>query len=178
MIIVREMKLEESALLSQIDRSEYIGKIYRQTASGVEESEAGHECGTWDEASLQKLKQRYEEELQAGGKAFGAFEDGLLVGFGVLAHKFRGKDRDRLQLDLMYVTRSHRRMGLGRRIMDEIKKEAVRRGARYLYISSTETESAVHFYRHSGSVPADEIDQELFALEPEDIHMVLKLDDV
>ncbi|GGA45782.1 GNAT family N-acetyltransferase [Paenibacillus physcomitrellae] len=176
MIDVRKMHREESDLLSHIDRSEYIRAIYRQIANGVEERAAGHECTGWDAASLRKLQQRFEEELEAGGAAFGAFEGERLVGFAVLAHQFRGEHKDRLQLDLMYVTRSHRRQGIGRSLMDEVKREAVLRGARYLYISSTETDSAFNFYRDAGSEPTEEVDQELFTLEPEDIHMIISLE--
>lgn len=69
----------------------------------------------------------------------------MLIGFGVLGHQFRGKDKDQLQIDLMYVTKNFRRKGVGKLLMDEFSKEAVTRGAKFLYISSTETESAVNF---------------------------------
>jgi hypothetical protein len=59
--------------------------------------------------------------------------------------------------------------------MNELSKEARSRGAAYLYISSTETESAYNFYKHCGSEITDDVDEELFALEPLDIHMVKKL---
>jgi hypothetical protein len=47
--------------------------------------------------------------------------------------------------------------------------------AKYLYISSMETESAVKFYRSCGSTITSEIDEELFEKEPHDIHMRLTL---
>ncbi|MNR17129.1 hypothetical protein D3C85_1337710 [compost metagenome] len=59
--------------------------------------------------------------------------------------------------------------------MDELKREAISRGAAYLYVSSTETQSAVQFYTHCGSRLTAEVDEELYQLEPEDIHMVIKL---
>ncbi|WP_223067410.1 GNAT family N-acetyltransferase [Paenibacillus caui] len=175
MVLIKAMDINEAERLSEIDRSEYIRKIYRIQAGGIQEVEAGHECGNWDESMLEHIKGRFQFELAQGGKAFGAYDGERLVGFGVLAHRFRGRNRDRLQVDLMYVTRSYRRQGIGSRLMAELKKEAVQRGARYLYISSTETESAVSFYRYSGSELAEEIDKELLALEPEDIHMLIKL---
>jgi len=58
--------------------------------------------------------------------------------------------------------------------LDEISQEARRRGALSLYISSTETESAVNFYRNNGGELTDEMDDELFKLEPKDIHMMIK----
>jgi len=59
--------------------------------------------------------------------------------------------------------------------LDEISQEARRRGALSLYISSTETESAVNFYRKNGGELTPEIDDELFKLEPKDIHMIKRL---
>ncbi|WP_051967779.1 hypothetical protein [Brevibacillus thermoruber] len=41
--------------------------------------------------------------------------------------------------------------------------------------TSTETESAVKFYRSCGSTITSEIDEELFEKEPHDIHMWLTL---
>jgi len=59
--------------------------------------------------------------------------------------------------------------------MNELSKVALSRGAKYLYISSTETESAVNFYRSYGSQITNEVDKELFEKEPEDIHMIKRL---
>ena len=75
----------------------------------------------------------------------------------------------------MYVTRNFRRKGIGKQLMNELSKEAINRGAKFLYISSAETESAVNFYKNFGSKLTDEIDQEPFDLEPNDIHMLKRL---
>ncbi|GIP21642.1 GNAT family N-acetyltransferase [Paenibacillus sp. J22TS3] len=175
MLNYRPMTHEDVELISHIDRSEYIEKIYRMEDGSVKEIPAGHECGTWDQHHLEELKTRYKEQLSDGGYAYGAFDGDRLAGFGVLANKFRGKNQDQLQVDLMYVSRNYRRQGIGRTLMDELKRQALRRGASYLYVSSTETQSAVNFYTHCGSKVTQEVDPELFELEPEDIHMLIKL---
>ncbi|MEK3982837.1 GNAT family N-acetyltransferase [Paenibacillus sp. FSL K6-3166] len=110
-----------------------------------------------------------------GGTAFGAFDGDKLVGFGVLAHMIRGYDNDSLKIDLMYVTREYRRKGIGSLIMESLSTVAIEKGAKHLYISSTETESAVKFYTSHGSAITSEIDLELFEKEPNDIHMIKKL---
>lgn len=175
MITIREMQLMDAGSIQQIDRSERIERIYQMNNGRLIEIDAGHECENWNSGQVQELIQRFKLQLENGGKALGAYDGELLVGFGVLAPTFRGKNNDRLQVDLMYVSRNYRRQGIGSRIMQALGKEAVDRGAKYLYISSTETESAVHFYRHCGSELADDIDPELFELEPKDIHMIKKL---
>lgn len=47
-------------------------------------------------------------------------------------------------------------------MMNELAEEARKRGAKYLYISSTETRSAVSFYKSNGSQLTDDVDPELF----------------
>ncbi|UVI28029.1 GNAT family N-acetyltransferase [Paenibacillus spongiae] len=175
MITFREMHLKDADSIQHIDRSERIERIYRMNNGQLIEIEAGHECENWNAGQVQELIQRLKLQLENGGKAYGAFDGELLIGFGVLACPFRGKNNDQLQVDLMYVSRNYRRQGIGSRIMQALSREAVARGAKYLYISSTESESAVHFYQHCGSELTHEVDPELFELEPEDIHMIKKL---
>jgi N-acetylglutamate synthase-like GNAT family acetyltransferase len=48
-------------------------------------------------------------------------------------------------------------------------------GARRLYVSATPSAPTVEFYQSHGFEPTDEPDAALFALEPDDIHMILEL---
>ncbi|XEC96582.1 GNAT family N-acetyltransferase [Paenibacillus tarimensis] len=177
MIKIREMRLTEADKIKHIDRSERIEAIYRMEAGQLIEERAGHECPNWNDKQTQELITRFTTELNRGGTAYGAFVQERLVGFGVLAGQFRGRNQDRLQVDLMYVTREYRRQGIGTQIMEKLSDEALKRGARYLYISSTETESAVQFYRSNGSELTEDKDTELYEMEPYDIHMIKKLRD-
>jgi ribosomal protein S18 acetylase RimI-like enzyme len=174
-MIVRKMKVEEAEKIKEIDSSERINLIYENSNEGLKEIRTDHECPTWNTRQLDQLLERFRIEISNGGIAYGAFENERLIGFAVLGQKIRGKKKDRLQVDLMYVTRNFRRQGIGKRLMNELSKEAINRGAKFLYISSTETESAVNFYKNYGSELTDELDQELFDLEPNDIHMLKKL---
>ena len=53
---------------------------------------------------------------------------------------------------------------------------ALRRGACRLYISATPSASALGFYLSLGAELADPVDDQLFALESEDVHLVLECD--
>lgn len=175
MVSIIQMKLEDSAKIHDIDRSETIDLIYQCKNGALEEITTAHECANWSKDEYFEIIKRYEYELENGGTAFGAYVGDKLIGFGVLAHKFRGKEQNQLQIDLMYVTREYRRQGIGSRIFDELSKVAINRGAKYLYISSTETVSAVNFYSSYGSTLTSEADEELFEKEPYDIHMIKRL---
>lgn len=175
MITYRIMNLHDVKQLHEVDRSEYIDLIYEVTDEGLVEHKQNHECANWDQQQLQEMQDRYIYELKQGGMAYGAFDGLRLVGFGVLAHQFRGKEQNQLQLDLMYVSRAYRRRGIGTRILTFLSEEAKKRGAQFLYISSTETRSAVSFYQSQGSEMTGEVDEELYTKEPKDIHMIKEL---
>ncbi len=174
-IEIRRMRPEDADRLAEIDRSEVIEAICTIENGQEFWTEAGHECPTWDEQELTQLQDRFRHELQAGGAAYGAYDGERIAGFGVLGHRRLGEQQDMLAVDLMYVSRSYRRQGIGTRLMNVLSEEAASRGAKSLYISSTETASAVNFYRSFGSLDADEPDPELFAREPLDIHMIRPL---
>ncbi|NIK75526.1 ribosomal protein S18 acetylase RimI-like enzyme [Paenibacillus castaneae] len=175
MISYRELLINDIHHIEDIDRSETITYIYKLKGGELQELQASHECPSWDKEAIIELKERLLYELVSGGKAIGAFEADRMVGFGVLAHPFRGAEQNQLQIDLMYVSKAFRRMGIGTEILNQLSDEARKRGAAYLYISSTETQSAVFFYKSNGSQITNEVDPELFEKEPLDIHMLKKL---
>lgn len=176
MVTFQIMSQDQVNRLLDIDRSEYIDIIYEIRNGEMIAIPSEHECPTWTEEMMEGLQKRFEFEIANGGFAVGAFDENKLIGFGVLAYKFRGRDLNQLQVDLMYVTRNYRRQGIGTRIFNQLSVEAKRRGAKYLYISSTETRSAVSFYQSNGSYLATEIDEELYNMEPKDIHMIIELE--
>lgn len=175
MFIFKEVGIEEAEHIRHIDRSERIERLYKLEDGELKEETAGYECSNWGEDDYVEMISRFKHELTNGGTAYGAYDREKLVGFGVLGYKLRGKDKDQLQVDLMYVSREYRRMGIGKKIMELLSEAAKIRGAKYLYISSTETDSAVNFYSSLGSRLTKEVDKELFEKEPLDIHMVKKL---
>ncbi len=73
------------------------------------------------------------------------------------------------------MSRDSRRTGIAGRLVAELRAETLRRGARRLYISATPSESALGFCLSLGAEPAAPVDEWLFALEPEDVHLVLGL---
>ena len=169
------LTIADAGKLAEIDRSEQIELVYVMQEGKLVETPAAHDCPNWDEATLQALQARFTHELEQGGAAIGAFSGNTLAGFGLLAHQWRGESRDQLQVDLLYVSRNFRRRGIGSHIMQLLCGEAKSRGARFLYVSSTETGSAVNFYKRHGSELAARPDPELFDKEPKDIHMLIAL---
>jgi predicted N-acetyltransferase YhbS len=113
------------------------------------------------------------KHLAAGATMIGAFDGDKLVGIGLLTPEIRPR---LAQLAYLYVSAPHRREGIatatGRRLLDQAR----RMGAESVYVSATPSQSAVEFYRSLGFAPVAEPLPELYAREPDDIHMIVRLD--
>jgi len=73
------------------------------------------------------------------------------------------------------VSRAYRRQGIGAALAGKVIAKARTDGARILYVSSAPTRGTVEFYQSLGFRPTDAVNEELFQLEPEDIHMTMEL---
>jgi len=121
----------------------------------------------------------YTPILQAchdnGGWLHALFDGLRLVSAAALENRFIGRRGDQLQLRFLHVDRAYRGQGLGRHQFALAAAQAIQRGAKSLYVSATPSRHTVDFYLGLGCTVTTEPDPELFALEPEDIHLVCPL---
>jgi GNAT superfamily N-acetyltransferase len=113
--------------------------------------------------------------LLQNGHVFGAFHEDKLVGVASLENKKRGTHLDFLKMDILYVNAAQRGQGIGARLVGLCAEKALQLGAKKLYVSATPTHATVDFYLKHGATLTSEIVAELYALEPEDIHLELKV---
>lgn len=76
------------------------------------------------------------------------------------------------QLDALFVDKDHRQQGIAAHLTKLLEEQARADGHKRLYVSATESKSAVGFYTSQGFIPTQDTHPELFALEPNDIHMI------
>jgi GNAT superfamily N-acetyltransferase len=95
-----------------------------------------------------------------------------VVGFAVVRFDLTPRTD---QLVALFVDAMHRRSGVASALVDEAVRRSRRRRARTLYVSAAPSDSAVPFYLARGFVPTRDPNPELYALEPDDIHMLLAL---
>jgi N-acetylglutamate synthase-like GNAT family acetyltransferase len=123
---------------------------------------------TWN-----RFIEEWTQILHEGGQAWGAYTpQHRMVGIIVLRHRLT-EAMD--QLAALFVSRNYRRTGIARELTRRLIQTARASGARRVYVSATPSPSAVGFYRSQGFALADTVHPELFAREPEDIHLVLEL---
>jgi len=167
----RELHREEIERVWNIDRSEVTENVYHVENGTLVLRPEHHDLTGWPPGEAEKYTPILLDCFDRGGWFYGAFDDTELIGAVVLDSKWIGKHKDQLQLKFLHVSSSYRNRGLGTELFELGKGTARERKARRLYISATPSENTVNFYLRLGCAVAREPEPDLFALEPEDIHL-------
>lgn len=168
---IRLLQRDEIPLIWQIDRREVIENIYFLQDGNLVLKPDYFDVQGWPLGEAELYTPMLLDCYDRGGTFWGAFENDILAGVSILESKFIGAQEDTLQLKFLHVSRDCRKQGLGTRLFNLAIEKAKMLGAKKLYISATPSENTVNYYSRLGCVLATEIDPELFALEPEDIHL-------
>lgn len=171
----REMRREEAVRLSEVDRSEVVEYIYYFRNGKLELEKESYDIKAWDNKELSSFINRIYDLHDRQGYIFGAFDGERIVGLVAIDSKLLGRNKDQLKLDMLYISSSYRGKGIGRNLVEICKVKAKELGASKLYISATPFKNTVDFYMRIGSKLTGEINEELFELEPYDIHLDLEL---
>ncbi len=170
-MLIRELQRDEIEKIWEIDRGEVINNIYYHEDGALVLRPEYYEMQGWPAGESEKYNPIFTDCYNRGGYFYGAYVLMDLVGAAILENKFIGIQKDQLQLKFLHVDRFFRNQGIGKTLFDTTIKKAKELGALQLYISATPSENTINFYLHLGCTVTKNIDSELFAFEPEDIHL-------
>ncbi len=170
-MIIRELARQEIEQIWAIDRREVIDNVYYLHDGQLVLQPEHYDMQGWPSGAPETYAPSLYDCFDRGGTFYGAFVNSELVGVAVLESRLIGEHKDQLQLTFLHVSQAHRKMGLGRVLFEKAAEKAKAMNARRLYISATPSENTVDFYLRLGCALARQVDPELFALEPEDIHL-------
>jgi len=168
---IRPLTRSEVPYIWQIDRSEVIDYVYYLRDGKLVLEPEHYDMHGWPQGEPEHITPLLLDCFDHGGYFWGAFARDLLVGTSVLENRFIGVEKDTLQLKFLHISNPFRKQGLGKKLFLLAAEKARELGAKKMYISATSSENTVNFYLGSGCVLATEIDRELYALEPDDIHL-------
>lgn len=176
-MVLRTLQNSEIDLIWQhISRRELITQMYIQNHQHLELVDCFFDVQHWDSYHLEndppKLKQLYEQSALFIG-AFDASEK--LVGVSVVSNQIISDYPHAKLLHYFYVDADQQGKGIGAKLMQAAKESAKQLGAKQLYISATPSQRTVDFYIKHGAQPLSAPDQQLWQLEPEDIHLLCAL---
>lgn len=171
----RLLKKEEIKRVGEIDRTEIIEYIYYYKEGKLELVKEFCEIKKWSPEEEQIHISSLTDIYHRGGFIFGAFDGSSIVGIIALDNEFIGRNKDQLNLAGLWVSNHYRKRGVGKTLVALVKEKAKEMGAKKLYVSATPSENTVHFYLNRGFELAKEVNEKLYELEPEDLHMECKL---
>ncbi|NLG49093.1 MAG: GNAT family N-acetyltransferase [Chloroflexi bacterium] len=173
----RTLSRAEIGQLAQLDRTETVERIYYPRDGTLVLEQEHWDVPDWSAAEKQQRIAELQALYDRGATFWGAYHQSLLVGMAALEHRPLPSGVRRLNLAGLWVSRAYRGQGVGRALVRLAAQAARTRGARTLYVSATPSEHTIHFYLSVGFRLAALIDPELFAREPEDIHLEWNLQD-
>jgi len=176
-VIVTRLPHEAISRVGEIDRSEHITKGYVFKNGVLESQQVDWKVPRWSDDpsrgfSIRARIEEWKPLLEDNGILLGALDGDTLTGIAILRPEL---SEGMAQLAALYVDRKYRRKGVATGLAAEVERLAREGGAAKLYVSAIPSESAVGFYLKRGFTPTEDVDEDLFALEPDDIHMIKPL---
>jgi GNAT superfamily N-acetyltransferase len=170
---IRRLARTELSRVVEIDRTERIDLVYEQRGTELVERRGNWSASAWDpdghgEHSVEAQRHALEHYADAGAVALGAFLAGRLVGIGVVVPHLRPAIA---QLAFLHVSKAFRAVGIGSSLSEGLEQMARGAGDSEMVVSATPSENTVRFYLGRGYELMAQPLPELFALEPEDVHM-------
>lgn len=169
----RQLVAADLARIGEIDRTERIDVLYVQHGTRLEELAGDWSSPPWKpegqgEHSVAAQQASLESLTESGAIALGAFDGDRLVGIGVLVPHLRSGVS---QLAYLHVSDGYRASGIGSLLSDQLERMAIGGGHSMIVVSATPSQNTVRFYRARGYELMAEPLPELYALEPEDVHL-------
>jgi GNAT superfamily N-acetyltransferase len=171
----RILKREEIEKVRDIDRSEIVQEDYYLKDGQLTLKKVFYDIKGWDPSELEENIKHLYDIYDRKGTLFGAFDGDQLIAISALESRFIGRKKDQLQLYFHHVDSHYRHKGLGGKLLKQVTEKAKKLGTKKLYISATPSKNTIDFYMHMGCKLTSELNPKLYRLEPEDIHLELKI---
>jgi ribosomal protein S18 acetylase RimI-like enzyme len=170
-ITIRRLSENDLHLAQGIDVSEDGQSLYRYSNGELITEPFEWHRPVWDAREWEDKITKWAQELR-WDVVIGAFDGAPMIGMASLRYQLT---ETVAQLVSLHVSRAYRRHGVATRLVQELMQLARQRNARELYVSANRSASAIGFYTRHGFAPTAHVNQRLYDLEPEDIHMTLTL---
>lgn len=150
-----------------------ITKFVKYMDKGVLKEKPDFFVEEWDSKKLLSVTETLRRIVAEGGKLIIASFNNQVKGFVLLESNIFFDEY--LNMPYIHVDSEFRGLGIGRELFSLIEKEALKLGAKKLYISGHPAVETQKFYQKMGCVLAKKINQKLYELEPLDIQLEKEL---
>lgn len=161
--------------LDNFIRTQHVTHCWRKNDSGELALAPASFTDDWDLARRREVAQEILTQIDGNGFAYGAFCEGEVVGFVLVANEPFGSRNQYVELNLFHVSKPYRGRGIGRKLFTLVCDSARNAGAQKLYISAQSSMESQAAYRKLGCVEAEEINRTIADNEPFDVQMEFTL---
>lgn len=173
-MVIRKLDVNDIDTIEMIDAECFIRNAWRMTDSGMKLVEIN-----WYDYELPNgikwHKKRMRKTILEGGAAFGCFEKETLIGYACVNREIFIQKSKYVLLDQLFVSKEYRGKGIGKKLLALCAAEARIYGADKLYICAGSSQDTIAFYFKCGCVLAEEINEELYEEDPNDIQLELDI---
>ncbi len=166
----RQLLASECERISEIDASTFVKRAWRKVNGVKQWVEINWQDEDFPEGydnHLAALKETFEKN----GFAIGAFDGERLIGFCSVNLDEFGKHHKYVLLDQIFISKEYKRKGIGRKLFYMSANKARKYGADKFYICAGSSEDTLAFYVSLGCKDAEEINQELYEKDPNDVQL-------
>ncbi|MCK5116226.1 MAG: GNAT family N-acetyltransferase [Candidatus Aegiribacteria sp.] len=171
--------LEPSNLdgFTRLDRSDYSSTWCRMKDGLLIQEKRVFRHPGFSQSQWDGIIKEWTDKLSRGEMLLiSAFDDETPIGVaGLDINQRYGCDNLMYNFGPLWISKEYRGRGIGKRLFMMVKEEAEILDVSGLYISATPVPKTVDFYIRMGCQLLSNPDLQLFAEEPEDIHMYLNL---
>ena len=175
-IVIKQLPPSAITRIGEIDRTQHVTLAYRVKDGTLQAEPCDWKIPPWatDHTGPHSVAEKIRawSPLLQDGVLLGALDGDRLAGFAILRYKLTDT---MAQLAVLHISQLYRRQRIGQKLVAEVVRLAKLDGATALYVSAMPSAPTVHFYQAQGFELTAQPHPELFALEPEDIHMVRQL---
>ncbi len=171
--VLKQENLKNEALenlnrYQETTRIKYIsnGEILEKDESFIDE---------WDKDRKIDIVKYLVDLINRQGIVIGAYIKNKLIGFTAIESEFFGSENQYLELTFAHVSKDYRGLGIGEKLMDKSKEEALNKGAKKLYLGTHPSIESQGFYKKVGCGLAEEINKDIYDREPLDLQLELIL---
>ena len=172
-ISFKEILLDEvyADMLSDFNRYQYVhNDWYPDKNGGYYLVYQPHE-ENWSDTRKKEIVNELCSTLRNGGKLFGAYHAGKLVGFASLDGILLGSEKQYVELTWFHVSYECRGNKIGKQLFNMCVEAAKQYDCSKIYIVASSSEESQKAYSKLGCVYAKEYVPALYKQRPNDVHM-------
>lgn len=148
--MIKQLNENNTNMIKNIDRTEDINSSYRIELGKLIKYNHEPIVGGWEPNELEDIIERSSTLIRQRGVVLGYFNVDDIIGVASVDSQKLNTPKNYVLMDILYISDKFRGKGIGNKLFEAIKAEAMKLEASGIYISATPSAGTVEFYLSRG----------------------------